>query len=114
MHLVPPSQHPLNVVDVHLQLFSNIVDIQVLKIDVGSAEALQTAIGLQQVGFELWAEVEHVGAHGVEVVFFVGCYLLEDLFGLLEHLGENLFLLLGVVLGEQFEYFGEEGQKFLT
>ena len=40
VHFVFPFKHPLNVVDVNFQLFSNAVDVSVLEFDVWATKAL--------------------------------------------------------------------------
>jgi hypothetical protein len=62
VNFVAPFENPLDVVDVHPQLFPDAIDAQLLELHLRPAEALQAAVGLQQVGFEFIIEIDHIRA----------------------------------------------------
>jgi hypothetical protein len=108
VHFVFSLQHPLNVIDVNLQLFSNAVDISMLELDVWSSKALETPVGLQQIWFELFTEINHVSTQRVKIVLLVGDDFGEYLLALLKNLIENLDLLVEETIRIQFKYLRYE------
>lgn len=65
------------------------VEVGLLELEIWPSEAFEAAVGLEEVGFELRAEIYHVGAEGVKGVLFIGGDFVENLFGLGPHLTEN-------------------------
>lgn len=70
-------------------LLSNAIEVHLLELDVGSSEALQASVGLQEVRLELFSEIDHVGTEGVKGVFLVLRDSIKNFFRFFQDLVEN-------------------------
>ena len=70
-------------------LLSNAIEVHLLELDVRSSEALQASVGLQEVRFELFSEIDHVGTEGVKGIFLVLRDSAKNFFRFFQDLVEN-------------------------